>query len=75
MNADGTGMLQLTNNSAYDGSPRWSPDGKLIAFSSDRAEPDHFDVYVMRSDGTDARQVTFTPAGATAINPVWFPLP
>src|SRR5881398_2223438 len=36
MNADGTGIKQLTKNSAIDGYPTWSPDGRKIAFASDR---------------------------------------
>ena len=27
INPDGTGALQLTNNSVFDGGPAWSPDG------------------------------------------------
>jgi TolB protein len=73
MNSDGTDKRQLTDNDAYDGNPRWSPDGSLIAFSSDRAGPEHFDVYVMDADGANIRQVTHTPPGARAINPIWRP--
>ena len=73
MNADGTERRELTHNDAYDGNPRWSPDGTLIAFSSDLAESEHYDVYVMESDGTNRKQVTHTPSGARGINPVWRP--
>src|SRR5512139_1785348 len=34
--ADGAGLTRLTNNSAFDGEPAWSPDGQRIAFTSDR---------------------------------------
>jgi len=34
MNADGTGIKQLTKNSATDTYPSWSPDGTKIAFAS-----------------------------------------
>ena len=36
MNADGTGQTSLTNNSAADCDPSWSPDGTEIAFASNR---------------------------------------
>ena len=36
MDADGTNVFKLTNNDDSDGSPAWSPDGKQIAFDSDR---------------------------------------
>lgn len=36
MNADGTDMQNLTNHGAYDWWPGWSPDGRYLAFVSDR---------------------------------------
>ncbi len=36
MNADGSGLKQMTRNKAHDTHPRWSPDGKKILFVSDR---------------------------------------
>jgi Tol biopolymer transport system component/predicted esterase len=36
MNADGTGVRQLTDHPARDGWPTWSPDGGRIAFMSER---------------------------------------
>jgi len=33
MRADGSGVRRLTNLDAVAGSPRWSPDGKVIVFS------------------------------------------
>ena len=50
MNADGTGVRQLTHNSSNDQQPSWSPDGKQIAFTSNR--DGDFDIYVMNADGT-----------------------
>lgn len=47
---------QLTTNAAYDTDPYWSPDGKHIAFSSDRLGS--MDVYVMEAKGGPARKLT-----------------
>jgi Tol biopolymer transport system component len=47
MNAVGSGQTRLTNNSADDREPAWSPDGREIAFVS------NFEIYVMNADGTE----------------------
>ncbi len=60
MNPDGTGQTNLTNNSAYDGRPVWSPDGSKIAFKSDR--DGSYEVYVMDSDGSNVTRLTDNPA-------------
>jgi Tol biopolymer transport system component len=56
MNADGTGVKQLTKNSALDAYPSWSPDGAQIAFTSNR--DGDFDIYVMNADGSDQTNIT-----------------
>ena len=45
----------------YDNLPFWSPDGSLIAFTR-KHESNNFDIYTIRPDGTDLRQLTTTPA-------------
>ena len=57
MNADGSGQTRLTDHSALDMSPEWSPDGRKIAFMSYRNGDS--DIFVMNSDGTDP--VCLTP--------------
>jgi TolB protein len=51
----------LTMNQAYDGWPAWSPDGKRIAFASNRAnaEFEAFDIYVAEADGSNPVRVSF----------------
>jgi TolB protein len=51
----------LTRDQAYDGWPAWSPDGRRIAFASNRAnrEFEAFDIYVAEADGSNPTRVTF----------------
>jgi Tol biopolymer transport system component len=67
VNADGTGLAQLTFNSVKDYSPAWSPDGSMIAFASNRNDPNlcvnlfgcNIDIFVMPATGGSPVQVTF----------------
>lgn len=53
----------LTVHAAYDTAPVWSPDGRQIAFASDRYGS--FDLFVMPSTGGEARRLTFHSADDT----------
>ncbi len=50
----------LTVHEAHDFMPVWSPDGRQIAFASDRSG--NFDVYVMPAEGGTATRLTFHSA-------------
>jgi Tol biopolymer transport system component len=53
---------QLTNSPAtYEWYPRWSPDGRRIAFAGALVEPDNQDVYTIRVDGRSLRRLTSNP--------------
>ena len=57
---DGTPVRRLTNHLARDVSPRFSPDGQWIAFSSDRFGNN--DVFLMPVTGGEPTQVTYNTA-------------
>jgi Tol biopolymer transport system component len=72
MNADGTGMTNLTNHPSFDSEPTWSPDGSKIAFSSTRNGP--AELYVMNADGSGVTQITFyNSLGGSALHADWSP--
>ncbi len=68
VNADGTGLTQLTNDAARDRAARWSPGGDRIAFYSDRTG--QLELWSVGRDGRDLRQLTRSPG---AHYPVWSP--
>src|SRR5579871_324729 len=51
------GVRQFTNSAKSESSPRWSPDGKQLAFLSNRAE-DQQQIYIMRADGGEGVALT-----------------
>lgn len=76
VNVDGSGLLNLTNSPGPENFPAWSPDGREIAFGwqgqmGDRAaglparndDEDWSEIYVMHSDGSNARRLTFNRLG------------
>ena len=69
MNADGSNLSRLTNHSAWDTAPTWSPYGSRIAFQSDR--DGNQEIYVMNADGTNVTRLTDSPD--LDIEPAWSP--
>ena len=56
MNADGSHQVQLTHGPGLNAQPAWSPDGKRIAFFRDQGDGEN--LYTMKTNGTDQRQLT-----------------
>jgi Tol biopolymer transport system component len=71
MASDGSRSTNLTDNEAQDRSPAWSSDGRWIAFASVR-DALYWEVYVMASDGSDARRLTWWE-DASDWSPSWSP--
>jgi dipeptidyl aminopeptidase/acylaminoacyl peptidase len=65
MAIDGGSMKQLTNGASSATAPRWSPDGKKIAYVNGGQ------IWQMESDGDNKDQITKISTSATA--PVWSP--
>ena len=66
---DGTGLKRITNSSGNDAHQAWSPDGEHVVVASSRmgfkdeavytdAPQPYGELFVMRFDGTDVRQLT-----------------
>jgi tricorn protease len=58
----GGGALRLTSNAANEGRSAFSPDGASIIFDSDRDGGRN--LFIMKSDGSDVRQLTFGDSAA-----------
>jgi Tol biopolymer transport system component len=64
MRGDGSDVRKVTDSKGFSGTPSWSPDGRWIVFSADRADyPRGQGIYITRSDGsTTPRRLTTLPA-------------
>jgi Tol biopolymer transport system component len=70
VNLDGTGLTQLTRNAARELHPDYSPDGRKIAFVSDRDFAPG--IYTMTSDGTKQKKRS-RGSGTVFASPGWSP--
>ena len=81
MRPDGSGVRQVTSGHGDDREPRFSPDGKKLAFSSDRAFNGSYDIWVVDlgsgalTQWTNTGGVTTppTPASVDEFEPTWSP--
>ena len=69
IDANGTRETRLTDEPGLDGMASWSPNGRRIAFVSDR--DGKWEIYTMAPDGTDQRRLTHTAVdeGAPTFSP------
>jgi dipeptidyl aminopeptidase/acylaminoacyl peptidase len=73
INADGSGLIQLTNGEDGENSPRWAPDSKTIAFIAKRGpDPDVVNqIFLISSAGGEARPLTTHVTALSSIQ--WSP--
>ncbi len=69
INADGSGLKQVTKSNAIDTEPTWSNDGQWIYFSSDRGGRPQ--IYKVSSSGGEVKRVSFE--GAYNVSPRFSP--
>lgn len=55
---DGTGGKQLTKDDANEGWHAWSPDGQWIVYDGSDLNNEYYDIYLMRSDGSEVKRLT-----------------
>jgi len=60
-NADGSNYVQLTKGDKNSSNPRWSPDGKWIAFTSSRDGKNN--LYLLSTMGGEAEKITDVKSG------------
>jgi len=79
VNADGSGMRQLTNDEYGDLQPAWSPDGKKLAFATDRSPETNLSILkfskwrIAVMDLQSGAIEVLPNQGGLNLNPAWSP--
>ncbi|MGE3190246.1 MAG: prolyl oligopeptidase family serine peptidase [Vicinamibacterales bacterium] len=78
IDVDGTDLVQLTYGERGESSPRWSPDGRTIAFLARREGDQAEQIYLLEADGGEARRLTAHPTAPGSLSwsstgaAIWF---
>lgn len=71
LNIYGGHARAITHGLPFDSQPTYSPDGRWIAFLSDRSGAEN--LWVVRPDGSEPRQVSFGDDETVLVSPAWSP--
>jgi dipeptidyl aminopeptidase/acylaminoacyl peptidase len=71
VDTDGGGPRRFTAGPRRDTEPRWSPDGRRLAFLSERAPGEKPQLYVMPADGGEPTKLTALENGVAGV--IWSP--
>lgn len=69
MTASGGRATRISGGLPFDTQPTFSPDGRSIAFVSDRSGADN--LWVAKADGSDPRQISFGNDDTVLVSPAW----
>jgi Tol biopolymer transport system component len=67
--AEGGRAVPIATGMAFEAQPTFSPDGKWIAYVSDKTGGDN--VWIARTDGSGARRISEDDEGAVRTSPAW----
>jgi dipeptidyl aminopeptidase/acylaminoacyl peptidase len=70
VDTDGSGERRFTTGVTTEGSPAWSPDGGMLAFTAKR-DGEKAQLHVIPIGGGEAEELTDMPLGVS--NPKWMP--
>jgi tol-pal system beta propeller repeat protein TolB len=71
MNSDGTDRRNVSHGKVRDSEPAWSPDGEWIAFTRTPKDSRAMDIWIMKSDGGQQRQITTNQGNTCSYSPSW----
>ncbi len=63
VNSNGTGLRQLTKSDQNETQPRWSPDGKILAFKSHDEDTDAEQIWLTTPDKNDLKKISSVATG------------
>jgi Tol biopolymer transport system component len=73
MNANGRGRFRFPHRNVLTRQPTWSPDGTMLAVSSQGTRAAPFRIYAVSVDGLDRTKLTSHARGQQDIAPAWSP--
>jgi Tol biopolymer transport system component len=73
INADGTGLTQITSGDGDEIAPNWSPDGTRLAVETQRSSSEPTGIAIVDVDTGVIRVITENPIGGDDAEPTWSP--